>query len=195
VDPPNGKVPYQPWAAEQKKANFEHEIDPLSFCLPTGVPRAAYPPGGYQIVQTSGYVLLLLDASHDYRIIPLDGSPHVGRDIHLWMGDSRGHWEGNTLVVDVTNTMGDKTWLDVAGNFYTEGGHVVERFTRVDPDTLRYEATITDPKTFTQPLKMATTLKRNNRKGYELLETACVEGDRDIAHLRAAYAQKSGKKN
>jgi hypothetical protein len=190
IDPPDGKVPYLPGMHAKKEENFETKIDPLSFCLPAGVVRFAYPPGGFQIVQSPGAVLFLLDASHAFRIVPLDERPHVGQNIGLWMGDSRGYWDGDTLVVDVTNSNG-KTWLDVAGNFFTPALHVVERWTPVDANTLRYEATLDDPNVYSRPWKLATILKRNLRKDYELLETACVEGDRDLDHLKAAYAAKA----
>ena len=110
VDPPDGKVPFQPWAAEQRNEimvrqdELEH-LDPRVKCLPSALPRAHLPVGynTYQILQLPGYVVMLYEWNHLYRYIPLDGSPHVSPDIRLGMGDSRGHWEGNTLVVDVTN--------------------------------------------------------------------------------------------
>jgi len=98
----------------------------------------------------------------------------------LWMGDSRGHWEGQTLAIDVTN-LNDETWLDTASNFHSDALHVVERWTYVDADTINYEATLEDPTVYTQRLKIAFPLVRNKQKQYELLEFACHEGDRSEA--------------
>jgi hypothetical protein len=100
------------------------------------------------------------------------------------MGDSRGHWEGNTLVVDVTNN-NDKTWFDIVGDFHSDALHISERYTFVDPDTISYQATFEDPKVYTRPFKMALTFGRNVRdeaaKSHELLEEACHEGQRDTS--------------
>ena len=186
VDPPDGKVPYQPWAAAKRQditANHTNprgpgDIDPQASCLLGGVPRVTYQEvTGIRIHQVPGNVILTYEFNHAYRVIPLDGRPHVGRAIALWMGDSRGHWEGNTLVVDVTNHT-DRTWFDVVGTFHSDAMHVVERFTFVDSATIQYEATITDPKVFTRPWKIAFPLVRNTQQGFEHLEMACHEGER-----------------
>src|SRR3989441_7428811 len=103
------------------------------------------------------------------------------RDYLAWMGDSRGHWEGNTLVVDVTNN-NDKSVFDMAGHFHSDALHVVERFTPVDKDTINWEATIDDPKVFTKPWKMKFPLKRAPQD-FEMLESGCFEGERDAEHL------------
>jgi len=182
VDPPDGKFPYQPWAAAKKKEIADNHtdltkreyVDPHTLCFLSGIPRVLY-QGGFQILQPPGHVVILQEFNHAYRIIPLDGRPHVGESIKLFMGDSRGHWEGNTLVVDVPNN-NDKTWWDVVGSFHSDALHIVERYTIVDAETINYEATIEDPKVFTRPVKMALLLKRNKEKGYELMEFACHEG-------------------
>jgi hypothetical protein len=114
--------------------------------------------------------------------VPLDGRPHLPENIKLFMGDSRGRWEGNTLVVDVTNN-NDKTWLDVIGSFHSDALHLVERFTVVDVKTINYEATIEDPKVYTRPWKLALVLERTNQEGFELWEEACHEGERDVPHI------------
>src|SRR5215469_13514494 len=105
VDPPDGKIPYQPWALEKKKELAQHNMyeDPQAHCYLSGVPRQMYTPFGFQILQPKNYVVLLYEAFHSYRIIPLDPRPHIPDGIRLFEGDSRGHWEGDTLVVDVTN--------------------------------------------------------------------------------------------
>ena len=197
VDPADGKIPYQPWAAAKAKEHHDHHtrptkpeyIDGRTHCYPAGVPRQIYSgPGGQQILQSPGYVVILNEWSHIYRIIPLDGRPHVGGSIQLWMGDSRGHWEGNTLVVNTTN-LNDRTWFDIVGDFHSDALHVVERFTVLDADTINYEATLEDPKVYTRPWKMALTIRRIREKGYELMESACHEGESFGRKLLAGRAE------
>jgi hypothetical protein len=106
----------------------------------------------------------------------------------MWMGDSRGRWEGNTLVIDVTNH-NDLTWFDQAGGYHSDALHVVERLTFVDADTINYEATLEDPKAYTRPWKIAFTILRHKEEGFELLEDACFEGVQGDANL---YAPRSG---
>ncbi len=191
VDPPDGKIPYQPWAAAKKKDLVEHHLfeDPQAHCYLSGVPRQMYTPFGFQILQPPGSVVLLYEAFHSYRIIPLDGRPHIPDAIRLFEGDSRGHWEGDTLVVDVTN-QNEATWFDMAGNFHSDALHVIERFTPVDADTINYEATLDDPKVFTRPFKIAFALGRNTEADYQQMEYACVEGEKDLQH----YTETEGAK-
>jgi hypothetical protein len=188
VDPPDGKVPYQPWALEKKKDILEHHLfdDPQAHCFLSGVPRQMYTPFGFQILQPPGYVVLLYEAFHSFRIIPLssgplDSRPHAASEIRMFEGDSRGHWEGDTLVVDVTN-QNDKTWFDMAGNFHSADIHVVERYVPVDANTFRYSATIEDPKVYTRPWTMSFLVGRNRSATFEQLEFACVEGEMDLQH-------------
>jgi hypothetical protein len=188
VDPPDGKIPYQQWAAEQQKKIFANhwnpkpeDLDPQSRCFLQGVPRVMY-SSDLQILQPSGHVVFFAGFSHSYRVVPLDGRPHLPENIKLFMGDSRGRWEGNTLIVDVTNN-NDKTWLDVIGSFHSDALHVFERFTVVDAKTINYEATIEDPKVYTRPWKLALVLARANGEGFELWEEACHEGERDVPHI------------
>ncbi len=191
VDPPDGKIPYQPWAAAKKKDLVEHHLfeDPQAHCYLSGVPRQMYTPFGFQILQPPGNVVLLYEAFHSYRIIPLNGRPHISPSIRLFEGDSRGHWEGDTLVVDVTN-QNEGTWFDMAGNFHSDALHVVERFTPVDANTINYEATIDDAKVFTRPFKIAFALGRNTEADYQQMEYACVEGEKDLQH----YTESEGAK-
>ena len=184
VDPADGKIPYQPWAAAKQKAIFDNhtnptaeQVDPQARCLLSGVPRPMYLPTQYQILQPQGYVVILYESNHTYRPIPLDGRPHLGENIQLWMGDSRGRWEGDTLVVD-TDHFNGKVWFDIIGDFQSDALHVVERFTLADADRISYEATIEDPKLYTRPWKMAVSIVRIKEKGYELMEYACHEGNR-----------------
>ena len=182
VDPADGKVPYQPWALAQRKANREHYVEPNVACFLSGVPRTWYVPTQTEILQPPGQVLMLVERAHAYRLIPTDGRPHVGESIHLWQGDSRGRWEGNTLVVDVTN-QNAKPWLDQVGNFYTAATHMVERLTLIDADTIHYQVTIEDSTVYTRPWTMAFPIRRNKQRGFEILEEACHEGERNVQHL------------
>jgi hypothetical protein len=187
VDPPDGNLPWQPWALARREEMWKHihdmptidNIDPHILCMPPGVPRSG--AGGYHFVQAPGLVVLVYEFNHIARRIPLDGRPHVGRDIKLFMGDSRGRWEGSTLVVETTNFT-DRTWFDMVATFHSDALHVVERFTPADPDTIEYEATFTDPKVFTRPWKVAGVLLRAVAD-YEPYEYACAEGNRNLENV------------
>jgi len=191
TNPADHKIPYKPDAlAKRNDLRDNHSFDdPQGHCAPSGIPRQTYTPFGFQIVQPRGYVVILYEAEHAYRVIRTDGSPHVPATIKMWQGDSIGHWEGNTLVVDSTNFNG-RTWLDMAGNFTTESLHVIERFTPSDANTILYEATIEDPSIYTRPWTMAFPLRKNTEPGYYILEFACHEGERDLQH----YTGDTGKK-
>jgi len=178
VNTPDGKVPYQLWAVAQRKENREKYIEPNILCFLSGVPRTMYVPGVIQILQPPESVVMLLERAHNYRVIPTDGRSRVGEHLTLWNGDPRGRWEGNTLVVDVRN-QNARAWFDQAANFYTSAAHMVERLTLVDPDTIHYEVAITDPNVYTRPWKIAFPLRRVKEKGYEFIEEACHEGERD----------------
>ena len=169
------EIPYQPAALAQRRKNFETRTtaDPLTKCHLPGVPRIMYIPFPFQIVQTPKYVSLLYEYSNVTRIVYTDGSPHPP-PLDLWMGDSRGHWEGDTLVVDVTQ-FNDMTWFDMAGNFHSDALHVIERYTPMDADHLSYEATIEDPKVFTRPWKMNILLYRRVEKDLQILDYVCVD--------------------
>jgi len=188
VEPADGKIPYQPWAAAAQKENRSTYVEPNVPCFPSGVPRSMYVPTQIEILQSPGYLLILFERAHTYRIIPTTSRPHAGSSIGMWMGDSRGRWEGNTLVVDVTNQNG-KTWFDQAGNFHSAAARMVERFTLIDPDTIHYQVTIDDPAVFTRSWTMAFPLRRNKEKGFRLLEEACHEGERNTDPLIRAGQQ------
>jgi hypothetical protein len=184
IDPPDGKIPYQPWAAdkaayhhaEHKRPSKPEYLDPVSRCFEEGVPRINY-QGNMRILQFPTYIAILHEFGHHYRVIYLDGRPHVGDTLKLWMGDSRGRWEGNTLVVDATNH-NDKTWFDIVGSFHSDAMRVVERWTFAGPDRIDYVATIEDPKVFARPWKLAVTLGRN--KPEEQWESAICEGNKAV---------------
>lgn len=197
VDPADGKLPYQPWAAALLKENRGKYVEPNVPCFPSGVPRSMYVPTQIEVLQSPGYVLILFERAHTYRIIPTTPRPRIGPSIDLWMGDSRGRWEGNTLVVDVTNHNA-RTWFDQAGNFHSPAARMVERFTLIDPDTIHYQVTIDDSSVYTRPWTMAFPLRRNKEKGFRLLEEACHEGERNTDPLIRAgqriYPGISGQK-
>jgi hypothetical protein len=186
IDPADGRIPYQPWAAAvgRKGENYQKYIDPRTACAPGSLPRMFRDL--VQILQPTGenYVALLFEDHRVPRIVATDGRPHLGASIKLLTGDSVGRWEGNTLVIDVTNLSGI-TWFDDAGNFHTDAAHVVERLTMIDVDAMHYEVTIEDPKAYTRPWTMAWALVREAKPGFELLEESCWEGERALPAIRA----------
>jgi hypothetical protein len=187
--PPRYK--YTPEAeAEMRDRQRRNYDDPEARCHLPGVPRALDQPAGLypvQIIQDEKSVALLHEAMHDVRIIPTDNSPHP-RNYWAWDGDSRGRWEGDTFVVDVANFNG-RAWLDMEGNFVDENEHVLERFTLVDRDTILYQATVTDPTVFVEPVEMRFTLKRVPPE-QQILEYSCLEGERSLQH----YTEEDGGK-
>jgi hypothetical protein len=179
----DSKIPYQDWALP-KRAELRKDAsnDPQAHCHLPGVPRAVYTPFPWQVVQKPGLVVFLYECPHGIRIIHTDGSHQhpTGRDVlNTWMGDSVGHWDGYTLVVDA-NGFNDQTWLDMSGNFHSDQLHIVERYTLVDAETLQYEATLDDPKVYTKPWKMKFLIRA--QKQSDIMEFECLEGERDLQH-------------
>ena len=168
------EIPYQPWAAARKKENFEHwlERDPEIKCFMPGVPRATYMPYPFQILQGSDTILIAYEFAGTTRTIHLNEVPN--NPTATWMGLSRGSWDGETLVVDVTD-FNDQTWFDRAGNFHSDALHVVERYTPVSPYHLMYEATIEDPNVFTRPWTIRMPLYRRFEQDKQILEYKCTE--------------------
>jgi hypothetical protein len=178
VSGPPPKIPYQPWAAAKVVAEYkERGIDePMVHCLPPGVPRTTlmglFP---MQIVQTPKTVVMLFEVFHLFRIIPIDAK-HPDDLEPSYMGDSVGHWEGDTLVVDVTG-FNDKTWLSGAGTIHSEKLHVVEKFTRMDENTIVYESRVEDPEVLTGPWIRHGTIML--RPGTRIREYECAENNVD----------------
>jgi hypothetical protein len=173
VDPPDGKIPYTQEARAKRAANFKDRAaaDPVNKCYLPGVPRITYMPFPFQIFQTAEFVAITYEYVHASRTVHMTNPKHLD-DISFWMGDSRGHWEGGTLVVDVADNE-PATWLDASGDFHSDAFHVVERYTRTSPDMLLYEATIDDPKVYTRPWKISIPLYRHTQKNAQLYEYEC----------------------
>jgi len=188
VDPPDGRIPpYTPEGERRQAAAVAaaggrnspkgpEDLTPSQRCITFGVPRlgGTFSSGQYayfQIFQSPGYVVLFFETIHDARVIPLDGRPHLPPNMRTWNGDSRGHWEGETLVVDTTNFSPHSNFFGSAENL-----HLVERFTRVATDEIRYEITIDDASSWTKPWSAMIRLKQTEEPLYEF---ACHEGNAD----------------
>ena len=187
VDPPDGRIPPLTRAAQmraeaRRARRREHPADSwedrnlFERCLTRGVPRL---PGAYNnnylILQTPGYVVILNEMIHETRIVPMDGRPHLRPSVRQWLGDSRGRWEGETLVVETTNFSGQAPFQGSGANL-----HLIERFTRVDADTITYGFAIDDPTTFTGPWAVELPLTKTEGPMYEY---ACHEGNYDLANI------------
>ena len=199
VDPPNGRLPELTAAGQQRLAERRGRRGrglPASYtdftnydrCLTRGLVGSIVPViygNGTQIVQAPGVVVIRNEMIHEARVIPLDGSAHLGAGVRLWMGDSRGRFEGDMLVIETTNFT-DRTGLGGNGNgaVHSENLTPVERLRRVDADTLGYEFTVNDPETYAQPWTVAFDL--DSRPGYEIYEYACHEGNYGLANMLSA---------
>ena len=165
------EIPYTPSALAKKRANFENRAaaDPETKGYLPGVPRIMYMPFPFQIFQTPDHVVMVFEYDRGMRTIYTNGTPHPRGPLNWWLGDSRGHWEGNTLVVDVVHFT-DQTWLDRAGNFHSDALHLVERYTPAGPDHINYEVTVEDPNVFTRPWVMRMVLYRRKEPNVRVLE-------------------------
>jgi len=187
TDPPGGHIPPMTPAAQKRRAEeieqrkthaFEDpEVFPLGErCVNFGIPRLQAGYNSYvQIVQAPGYVTIMNEMAHDARVIPLDGRPHLDPRVRVWNGDSRGRWDGDTLVVDTTNFSPKSDFMGSHENL-----HLTERFTRVGPDVLNYEFTVDDPSTWTMPWTAMIPLKLKDERIYEY---ACHEGNSAIPNM------------
>ena len=167
------EIPYQPWALAKKQDNLARRAtaDPESKCHLPGVPRITYMPFPFQIFQAGNHVAILYEYVHAVRRIYMD-SPHPRGPLQFYMGDSRGRWEGDTLVVDVVHFT-DQTWFDRSGNFHSDALHVVERYTPTSANHIDYEVTIEDPRVFTRPWTMRMPLYRRLDSNMRILEFEC----------------------
>ena len=176
------ELPYLPTALPQRAENYENRLtdDPEARCFMVGVPRITYMPYPFQIMQTAEQVTMLYEYVHTFRNVYID-SEHPAGPIQWWMGDSRAHWEGDTLVVDVIHFT-DQTWFDRSGNYHSTDLHVIERYTRTGPDHMLYETAIEDPQVFSRPWSMSMPLYRRQESDAQILEYECyayVEAARD----------------
>jgi hypothetical protein len=196
VDPPSGRVPLTLWAEQQRDYALSHVQDsweyntPWERCITRGIPAAFFPAAynnGYQILQTPGQVVIVYEMIHETRIIPIDGRPHLPAALRQWNGDPRGHWEGNTLVVETTNFNGKGMIASNAASARirsvpeTENARITERFTRVDDNTISYDVTIDDPKVASAPWKVAMPLVRDD--SYKIYEYMCHEANQDYMEI------------
>lgn len=180
-----GEIPYQAWAVARQRENYANRLalDPEGKCFMPGVPRATYMPYPFQILQTPDLVMIAYQFANAVRTIHMnDPGPAPNTS---WMGWSVGRWEGDTLVVDVTD-LNEETWFDRAGNFHSDALRVVERYTPLSANHLLYEATIEDPNVFTRPWSISLPLYRRVETNIELLEFKCVEfvEEKIYGHLR-----------
>ena len=203
IDPPDGRIPLLTPEAQQRRAATNairqrpaegpEDLNHVERCLTYGVPRlsgtntGAGPLGYYEIVQTPSYIVLFLEAVHEARIITLDGRPHLPASVRQWQGDSRGRWEGQTLVVDTTNFSARSDFMGSSDHL-----HLVERFTRVASDRVDYQITVDDPTTWTSPWTAVIRLKQS---AGHLFEYACHEGNYEILRgiFAAARAKEKGR--
>ena len=185
-----GEIPYQPWARSQQQENRADWLarDPAIKCFMPGVPRATYMPFPFQIVQGDEHVLITYEFASATRMVYLN-RPDFEHPFEAWMGHSRGRWEGDTLVIDVASHVAD-TWFDSSGNFHSDALRVEERFTRISDDVLQYEATMDDPKVFTQPWTITMPLYRRLEPNARLLEFKCVEFAEELMY--GHLVKKSG---
>jgi hypothetical protein len=209
VDPPNGRLPpmtedgrrradrWRTMSADTYVLESAADLTPYDRCISRGVLGSTFPNiynTGIQIVQAPGAVILRYEMVHETRIVPLDGRPHLAAPLVSYMGDARGHWEGETLVVDTTNFNGrtGSYGRNGNGNPTSEALHLVERFTRAAADVLQYEVTVADPRTWTRPWTVRLPLARD--QAYEIFEYACHEGNYAIRHsLSASRARDTSR--
>jgi hypothetical protein len=169
-----GTIPYLPAALAKRNENFKNRAtaDPETKCYLLGVPRITYAGFPFQIIQQPAQLTVLYEWAHATRVIYTNGTPHPPGHIDWWMGDSRGRWDGDTLVVDVVHFDGE-TWLDRAGNHHSDALHVVERYTPLDADHINYEVTLEDPKVFARSWTMSMILYRHRERNVQLLDYEC----------------------
>ena len=182
VDPADGSLPYQAWArAEADDRVLPHRgyDDPTAHCFVAGIPRSHYVPAPFHILQPPGYIVILHERM-SWRQIRLGDDEHLPDGLRLWMGDSIGRWEGDTLLVESSNFNG-KAWLNEAGDVISHAQTVVETFTPVSPTRIIYRATVSDPITYSRPWTIEMPF---NLQDEELLEVACLEDNGDLQHLR-----------
>ena len=208
VEPADGRLPPTTPEAQRRAATLKNtyvmfdgfadptELGPYDRCISRGPLGSIFPViynNGNQIVQFPGFVVIRYEMIHEVRVVPLDGRPHLSSTIRTYMGDPRGHWEGNTLVVETTNLNG-RTGAQGNGNLLmlSDDAKIVERYTRTGPETLQYDVTVNDPRTWTKPWKASFPLRRES--SYGMFEYACHEGNHAMSNILSASrsADKAG---
>ncbi len=195
IDPPNGIIPYQPWALAERERRREDSNgyeDQVGHC-------EFYDLGRIQIFSQeymfSGNNFIINATQHITRVIPLDRREHLPASIRLWTGDSIGHWEGDTLVVDTTNFV-ERPRMSLGGDFHGADAHIVERFTMLDSNTIKWTMTVDNPKVFTRPWTMTSPAPMKRQKALGLAdwdaEDTCHEGNVDLVHLKNTYEKAHG---
>ncbi len=189
-----GELPYLPAALEKRKTNAAGwmTLDPEVKCFMPGIPRATYQPFPFQIVQSADTVLMTYEFASASRIVRMNSQEKSPAP--AWMGWSVGRWDGETLVIDVTDHM-EETWFDRAGNYHSDALKVTERYTALDANTLQYQATIEDSKVYSRPWTMSMPLYRRREPNMQLLEYKCVEFAEELmyGHLRKAPRKPTGE--
>jgi hypothetical protein len=200
VEPMDGRLPPTTPEAQRRAASLKNtyvmfdgfadptELGPYDRCISRGPLGSVFPViynNGNQIFQFPGYVVIRYEMIHEIRVVPLDGRSHVSSKIRSYMGDPRGHWEGNTLVVETTNLNG-RTGATANGNLMmlSDDARIVEKFTRTGQDSLQYEVTVNDPRTWTKPWKASFPLRRES--SYGMFEYACHEGNHAMSNILSA---------
>ena len=190
-----GEIPYQDWAGEQQRENFENRWreDPEAKCYLPGVPRATYMPFPFQILQGNTHIMIVYGFAEANRTIHMDKEYPEPAPIDSWMGRSHGRWEGDTLVVEAAGFTG-QAWFDRAGNFASDTLRVTERYTPTGPNTMTYEATLEDPNVFTRPWTIRMPLYRRLEDNVRVLEYKCVEFSEELlyGHLRRREETPTG---
>lgn len=187
IDPPDGKIPYQEWALKERDEHRKAEnayLDNEGRCVLSGMPRIML--FSYEVIYAGNDIVLFFDYVHTTRIIHMNRRTHISPAIGLWLGDSYGYWEGDTLVVDSANFNG-KFWFALGGDFASDNLRIVERFTMSDPNTMQWKATLTDPKVYTRPWTMQWNRPYIRGRVEEDLDEDCHEGNADLAHLKNTY--------
>ena len=196
IDPKDGKIPYQPWALaerDRRRDDANGYEDQVGHCEFYDIGRVHQFAKDFMF---SGNNFIINDTQHITRVIPLDRAKHLPANIKLWLGDSIGRWEGDTLVVDTTNLAG-RTRMALGGDFYSDNAHIVERFTMVDSNTINWTMTIEDSKVFTRPWTLSTYVPFRRMRApqgtaqYDVEDT-CHEGNVDLNHLKNTYEQAHG---
>jgi hypothetical protein len=184
----NEMPPYKPEAEAQRQYYVSRRgiDDPMARCLLTGIPRINFRPLPMEIIQLPDRVIMLYEIHHAFRIIPTDGRPPPEDAEPSYLGESSGHWDGDTFVVEVTS-LNDKSWINNVGTIHTEDMKVTERYTRDSFETIRYEATMVDPAVFTKPFTVRETFRL--RPGERIREYECIESNEDIARFERLLQQ------